>query len=116
MKLESNDVKLVLKDVPEAVEEYRRWRYYTTASIVAAAPDPVKAMPWVLIIQAEKTKREDLITADNDPLKRVDVKLFCVLLGALKGGLVAKFSMQIEAEAEMFNGRQALWIVDKGML
>ena len=47
VKVES-DVKLVLKDVPEAIEEYRRWRYYTTASIVAASPDPVKAMPWVL--------------------------------------------------------------------
>lgn len=107
--------RLTLRDVPDEFEEYQKWRFAASANIVAAGEDPILTMKWVLKIEKKDMTKERLITPDTSPLKRLDVRLSCVLLNCLKSPKNSRFAIQIQLKAEAFNGRQSLWILDKGM-
>lgn len=113
--LEERECKLTLAPVPEPVEAYRNWRFGATADIVSASPDLVKATVWISLVEDSDTVLTTLVTPWADNMKRVDIRLFCCLLRALKADAHADIFKRIRSDAEMYNGRQALWILDHEM-
>ena len=54
----------------------------------------------------------ELTTGADNPIKRVGVRLYVCFLGAIKGPMLQKFALEIEAKVEFGNGRQATRVLD----
>ena len=63
-----------------------------------------------------KIALSDLTTGASNPIKRVDVRLYVCILGAIKGPKLQKFALEIEAKVEFGNGRQVTQVLGLGFL
>ena len=73
-------------------------------------------MFWIPEIEDDRVTFLQLATGFGHPMKRIDIRLFNQLLGALKSEKVARFALQIEVECEFGQGRQALRLAHRGMV
>ena len=112
----SKEVKLLVKDVPDEISAFRRWFYHMKSCVVAVCWDPEAGVIWISEVENDAISFVDLKTNFGSPMKRIDIRIFNQLLGALKGEKVARFALQIEVECEFCQGRQALRIVHRGMV
>ena len=79
------EVKLLLKDLSEDPHMYRSWQNYLKASVVACHSGPVFAQIWIEEIENMTISLSSLTSPAQSQIKRVDVRLYVCILGAIKG-------------------------------
>jgi len=74
------EIRIVVRDFPEQVEEYRRWRFQTCASYVASAMDVLGAKRCLARVEDHEIPFEELYTGRDTAFDRHDVKLFLAVV------------------------------------
>ncbi len=104
--------KLVITELPAMFEDYERWRFRLKAAVLAVAPDPVSAMPYLAEIEIDTTPFDDLALNVPADLVKLDVSLFGAVVHACRSRENQRYLDQIQSMARFGSGRQAVKLLD----
>ena len=114
-QVREQEIRIVVRDFPEQVEEYRRWRFQTCASYVASAMDVLGAKRCLARVEDHEIPFEELYTGRDTAFDRHDVKLFLAAVQSLKGSHANKHMLAIETRVAFGSGLQCLRLLDVSM-
>ncbi len=102
-------LEVVVKDMPEDLDEFERWLKSIKASIAQNATDPFQLKAWFETAYAPGVQPHHLVVEAGSPYAVLEHRLYTAVLGSVKGGRAVKHFNDMEGDmVEFAHVRQAI--------